>query len=289
MTGWPKVTAAKAAAALCAALLASGCGAATSSGGSSGGGSGSPSPSTSSPGASITVKQLAAKIQAGTRALTSARIGMTSELGGHVELRMTGAEQVKNGAATAMELNDRLGSTATSVRVIGDRLYIKLPAAAAASGKSWLEVSTTSSNPMLRRLASQLASAREQAATNQYGPLVASASAVRTVGPETVGGVPTTHYRLQIDPAKEHNPLLSATEFRVMKRLGLRSVPVDMWLDAQGRPVKVVDRLRVYGHDVVTTITLGGFDQPVHIVAPPAGETATGISGLLSGGIVPSA
>jgi hypothetical protein len=200
---------------------------------------------------------------------------------------MTGAEQLKNGVATAMQIDESgVVGTAVSLRMIGNRLYVKLPHAT--NGKAWLEVSASSSDPILRRLALQLGAARQQAAANAYGPLVASASSMRTVGPATVNGVQTIHYRLQIDPAKEHNPLLSAAELRDLARLGVHSLPLDIWLDAQGRPIKIVDRLHVYGNDVLTTLTMDGLNDPVHIVPPPAGETTTGVGGLLSS-LTPSA
>jgi hypothetical protein len=133
-----------------------------------------------------------------------------------------------------------------------------------------------------------LNSARQQSATSSYGALASSASAIRTVGPETVNGVPTVHYRLRINPAKEHSPLLSAAALRAMTQAGVHSIPADIWLDAQGRTVKITDELRIYGNDILTTITMGDFNQPVHVVAPPKSETSTGLSGLISG-LVPTA
>lgn len=44
---------------------------------------------------------------------------------------------------------------------------------------------------------------------------------------------------------------------------------------AGGRTVKLTEALAVGGHQSSTEVTLSGFDKPVTITAPPAGQVAT--------------
>jgi hypothetical protein len=46
-------------------------------------------------------------------------------------------------------------------------------------------------------------------------------------------------------------------------------------VDGKGRPVKVTENLTVQGQTVDTTVTIGDFDAPVTITAPPADQVAT--------------
>jgi hypothetical protein len=74
---------------------------------------------------------------------------------------------------------------------------------------------------------------------------------VETVGPETVRGVPTTHYRGTIDIA---------------------SVPVDVWVDGDGRARKISATVDRAGIKVATEIEYYDFGVELDVDAPPADE-----------------
>jgi hypothetical protein len=151
--------------------------------------------------------------------------------------------------------------------------YVQLPAPLSTPQKPWVLVSTDSSNPAVRQLATTLAQTQQSAALDQYTAFTQAASDLQVVGPEQVDGADATHYRLGVDVTKlpENAPgretLLSA---------GLTSLPVDLWVDGHGRPVKVTEDLTVQGQEVDTVVTIGNFDVPVSITAPPADQVATG-------------
>ena len=134
-------------------------------------------------------------------------------------------------------------------------------------------MSTTSSNPVVAQLATTLEQTQQSASLDQYTAFTQAASGLQVVGPEQVAGADATHYKLTVDvtPLPDTLPgreaLLSA---------GLMSLPVDLWVDDQGRPVKVTENLSVQGQTVDTEVTIGNFDAPVTVTAPPADQVATG-------------
>ena len=59
-----------------------------------------------------------------------------------------------------------------------------------------------------------------------------------------------------------------------MTAAGVTALPMDLWVDRQGRLRKVAENLTVKGQRVATTIGIGQFDAPVTITPPPADQVA---------------
>jgi hypothetical protein len=74
---------------------------------------------------------------------------------------------------------------------------------------------------------------------------------VETIGPETLRGVPTTHYRGTIDTA---------------------DMPVDVWVDGDGQTRKVAATLDQAGIKVDTEVEYYDFGVELDLSAPPADE-----------------
>ena len=93
---------------------------------------------------------------------------------------------------------------------------------------------------------------------------------VRVVGPETVDGVPTIHFRGGVDLAglAVAAPDLQGATDRLRAELSLAAVPVDVWVDASGRLRRVTETL-VPGETFTTTTLSAPGPQPA-VVAPPA-------------------
>jgi hypothetical protein len=128
--------------------------------------------------------------------------------------------------------------------------------------------------------------------------LKASGGSVQVVGPDSVRGVPTTHYHGTVDLKKaaaaltQHvgNSSLRENFEKEIAKVGLTTMPVDVWIDAH----RLVRRIEL-AIDVPAgaqrasmnmTIELFGFGATPTVTVPQAGETfdatTTALGGLKS-------
>lgn len=70
-------------------------------------------------------------------------------------------------------------------------------------------------------------------------------------------------------------PTTSALSKQALAASGLKTIPVQLWVDDQGRPVKLTERLHVQGQTLHTVSTISRYNQPVTITAPPANQVST--------------
>ena len=222
----------------------------------------------------LTSAELAVNLKS-TSNVTSARITMSSKLGSQTVLTAQGVEKAAGGKLTAMSLNEQIGSLNMTMLLTGGALYVKLPSSVNKSGKPWEEATAGSTNPVLRQLASTLSSLEQSASLDQYGSMAQAASSLKTIGTEQVNGAVTTHYSLMVDVAKVHGAGLTKVAKAVLARARITKIPVDVWVDSHNRPVKMSEKFTVQGQIVSTEATVGQFNQPVTITAPPASQVST--------------
>jgi hypothetical protein len=181
-------------------------------------------------------------------------------------------------------------------RLIDKVLYLKLPAASPATGgKSWVKIDTSSlgtGNSGLNSL--------DQNPADILGTLRSVSNSVSKVGTEDVRGVPTTHYRADIDLAKAATASgagagLSATTINEYKQaLGSSSLPEDVYLDKDGLPRRLSLSIKPQAGSTASSaavgaiaITIDFFDygkaETGSIVAPPASEVGSFPTGALPG------
>lgn len=251
---------------LAAVALAAGLAACSSSGNTNGQGSaGGATPSTA--------PQLGAKLASGYRSISSAHIAINFGIAG-VTLTGSGDEKLSHGKLTAMQLTEKL-PTGGSIELIhvANKTYMKLPPAQNHSGKPYVLVTPQSSNPIARQLAGSLNTAVSAASIKTYDTFVRAAKSIKVIGHETVAGVGTTHYTVVVDVSKL--PSTSAFNKQALAASGIKTIPVDLWIDNQGRPVKVAEKLNVQGKSLNVTGTITKYNQPVTITAPPASQVST--------------
>jgi hypothetical protein len=158
--------------------------------------------------------------------------------------------------------------------MVGTTLYEKLPPAAATSkitgGKPWIKIDTTK---IPRGAGDGTNEAPDASAQLAY---LGHAQRVTKVGTETVDGAATTHYRVAVPPQT----------FATSGMTAGKSVPVDVWIDAQHRvrQEKLSVVLTADGSSASTsgsapktlgmtmTLHLSDFGTPVRVTAPPAGQ-----------------
>jgi hypothetical protein len=95
------------------------------------------------------------------------------------------------------------------------------------------------------------------------------------VGPETIDGVPTTHYRGTVDlgAVAATTPALAPVVGRFRTELATSLLPVEVWVDDAGRLRRVVEVLRpadLPGGGATATTTLADPGPRPAAVAPPA-------------------
>jgi hypothetical protein len=100
--------------------------------------------------------------------------------------------------------------------------------------------------------------------------LLAIRDEVVVVGPETIADVPTVHLRGTVDLAglRAIAPDLGPVVDRARTELALTALPVDVWLDTEGKVRQVTETL-VPGQ-AATTTTLTDLLPQATVVAPPA-------------------
>jgi hypothetical protein len=116
------------------------------------------------------------------------------------------------------------------------------------------------------------------------------AADVREVGHDVVRGVDTTHYATNVDlqkaiasaPANDRNDVR-----RALGMLGSTTIPVDVWVDAQGRARRMTvhadtSAFGTSGSAFTMTVELYDFGAAVDVQPPPADDTID-LTGLYGG------
>jgi hypothetical protein len=188
------------------------------------------------------------------------------------------------------------------VRSTGQDYFVHLPAqlAAAAGTKPWIQVDQATLQELV---GSQLGVPGAGAALDFSGLLawIRDVSGhIATMGRQTINGTTTTRYQAQVDVARAASNMGADpnTASAVAQTLG-RTLPVDVWIDAQGRLRQMkatidLDTLRPppgvtlpadLRGSANLTIDLWNFGASVHPVPPPANQVsdASSVIGALAG------
>lgn len=170
------------------------------------------------------------------------------------------------------------------VRQIGDVVYTKVPEAFAAQtgGKTWIKIDGATAQQS--GLSDLVGGGNDPAQSLEY--LRGVTGDVEEVGTETVRGEQTTRYRATVDLRKAAGAVpedrRKAFEASI-QQLGTADVPVEVWVDEDGRTRRVVTSIPVSagstspapsaaGDDVKVTVEFFEFGVDVDVQAPPAAE-----------------
>jgi hypothetical protein len=175
------------------------------------------------------------------------------------------------------------GAGSTKMIMTGNALYMYQPAQAAANGgKPWTRTSLSGAGGMSM---GQVFQQQDPTAAVKY---LIAANNLTKVGPETVNGVATTHYRGTVDFATlANNPTLikmyGKQAVRQLTQLGisqgLDKEAIDIWLQADNLPAKEVVSfdMQIVG-PVTNTMYLTNWGEPVDLTPPAANQVAVGQS-----------
>jgi hypothetical protein len=222
----------------------------------------------------LTSAELAVKLEVGSRSVSSAHITLSSTVGDQRVLVAHGDETLAAGKLTAMNLNEQVGALNMTLLLVDGGVYVKLPSNLNTSGKPWEKATTGSRNPVLRQLASSIASVEQSASLTQYESLTQAATSLKTIGAEQVNGTAATHYSLIVDVTKIRGAGVTEAGKAALAQAGITKIPEDLWVDEKGHPVKVWERFTIRGQVVSTVFTISQLNQPVTISAPPASQVS---------------
>jgi LppX_LprAFG lipoprotein len=261
--------------ALPSAIVLAACSGSTSGKGSTGSSS---APGGASTGAAASGKPtdavgLGGLMQSAIAGVTSAHIALDINAAGQ-KVTGQGDEKLAAGKLVAMDITEQLpgGSGALRLIIVGGKTYAKLPPSLNKGTKPYVLVSASSSNPTIRSLASSLDSALSSASIGSVGAFITAAKSVKPVGEETITGVKTTHYAVVVDIAKLPAELPGKD---ALTSSGLKTLPLDLFVDEQGRPIRVTEDFTVQGQQVSTNVTVSDYNKPVTVTAPPASQVST--------------
>lgn len=175
----------------------------------------------------------------------------------------------------------------------GADLYIQVPGPAAAQlGKPWLKIDVSG----------MANSGAYNDPAQTLAVLESSSGGLANLGPQVIGGIPTTHYRAQVDPSRAAANAPPAAK-RLLAQLpaltGGSTFPVEVWVDGQGRPRQISYTItlqrppagsppaaaQAFPETTVMTMGLSGYGTPVNVTVPPPDQVRTqSIPGLTSPG-----
>lgn len=224
-------------------------------------------------GVPTTAAALSAQVQSAVAGITSAHISLDINLSAQA-LTGEGDEKLEHGKLVALDISEHLPGGSDTIRIItvGGKTYAKLPPTLNQSGKPYLLVTPASTNAVVKQLAASIDTALSSASLGTVSIFVAAASSIEVKGTALVAGVPTTHYSVTVDIKKLPKTLPGRSELAAGE---LDTIPMELYIDSQGRPVQVTDRFRIQGEDVSSKATVTGYDRPVTITAPPANQVGT--------------
>jgi hypothetical protein len=203
---------------------------------------------------------LAAAINDNSKAKQSAKIAMRMNAAGQA-ITMDG-QMKRDGADTAMQMTMDMASIKMEMILVDKVLYMKLPAEmtgalGASSTKPWFKVSSTGTDPL----------------SKQMGPMLEQLDDSKQAK-ETLDGEQTTHYWITLDMAKmakSSDPNMKQAG-EAAAAAGMKSMDMEMWLNADNLPVKVVTKAPAAGQTVEVVATYTDWGKPVDIKAPPADQ-----------------
>jgi hypothetical protein len=176
----------------------------------------------------------------------------------------------------------------------GATIYLRFPALAAQVGTEWVSADLAALSGMSGVDLSALVGAAGADPTATLAQL-RGVGDVTEVGPEEVRGAATTHYHAVVDlqaaiealPAEARAAMEASVE-QYQALLGTTEIEVDVWLDADGRPARIVEVMPFPAGagqpPLEATLTMELFDwgTPVTITPPPA-DQVTDLSQVVGG------
>jgi hypothetical protein len=202
---------------------------------------------------------------------TSSRIAMTVSTHlpqGDVSIVASGVTSAVTGVGPEGDITVSALGQSIEERIVDGRLFMHL-----GSQAGWYVLSLSD------LVGTSLATSSNPGSASSV--LAAAGNDVHTLGTSTVRGVKVTHYygtiAVKLDP--RFGGVIKAAIQSLIKS-GVKSLPFDAYLDAQGRMRKLTETVdtTVKGQPISVTTNVEQYDYgvPVHVVAPPVSQQKDG-------------
>lgn len=219
---------------------------------------------------------LAAQVSHAATQLTSVQGSLHLTSGSSGQLDETGnySQTMRAGTVTALDSSYvvNVAGTTTNVRVIivNGTIYVNR----GQNGKPWVIATPQSSDPVAAQLAKTMPTILNESSVRYYVVLLGAGHDLHVLGAESVDGVACVHYHVDIDTrsAAKNLPGDQGQQLQQAADAGVDSIPLDLWIDAQGRPVKVSDKVSSEQASATVEVRMGHFNEVVHISAPPSDQ-----------------
>ena len=180
-----------------------------------------------------------------------------------------------------------------TARLITPLLYLQLPASESAQlppGKTWAELNlNTVSEAKLGQIFTQLTDSSQESTQLLSYLQGVSGSSITTVGPATIRGVVATEYTATVDLTKvadQKSPAEQAALKSLEAQLHTSTMPLQVWLDTQGRVRQITVQVRdsatassatgstpsASSGNMTATVDYYDFGTTVNVSAPPSAQ-----------------
>lgn len=183
----------------------------------------------------------------------------------------------------------------TEIRLLGGNMYVDGGAAMAkeTGGKRWISLPV---GDLDKAAAAEPSAAWANKNPAQDSTFLTAADDLKKVGPQTVDGVETTHYRGTVsldeltaqakkDPATAKQREAAVKQYR---DLGVETMTMDVYLDAESRTKRFRTTAKTDQGPLDQVVTFDDYNKPVHVTKPPA-KDLTSLEDMLGelGGLSP--
>lgn len=224
-----------------------------------------------------TVSGLAAQLSHATTQLETVQ-GSLHLSAGPVDETGTFSETVDAGNVNALDAKYTVKAQGNTVNVhviiVDDTLYVDR----GRNGKPWVIATPDSSDPVVAQLAENIQGTLSQSGMNQYVTMVSAGQDLKVVGIDSVDGVRCVHYHVSIDTrsAAKKLPGEQGKQMQQAADAGVDTIPLEMWVDAQGRIPKLTDKVTTEQATATVELRMNHFNEKVSISAPPPDQVDQG-------------
>lgn len=220
------------------------------------------------PGSVVQAASFTPRLQAAMKGAGTMHLSIQVDTAGTPGVSGEGDVSIVDGVEEHLTL--KAGSMPMEIIFKGQAIYLR--SSALPVGNKWIVAREGGTDALSKQMAPLFAQIKQMRPDEQVSNYAVADQKV--VGQETVDGVATTHFTSSPSAAaitKSLSPSLAGS----LSAGDLTDITVDLWVDAQNRPHKVVSSMKLKGQKVATTLLMSRFGEPVSITAPPASQTTT--------------
>lgn len=221
-----------------------------------------------------------------TASARSAHLSITEDIAaGGRTIRATGGGVVAFGSGDS-DVTVNAGRQTIEERTLNGVLYAKIPSGerdVVPGKKQWIRLDLTKAARHGGSTGSLVPGTPQLQDPNQSLRYLKGLSGkqIDKVGTENVHGVRTTHYKVRVDVGRLAGGS-KARAAQLRKQFGSGTVPLDIWLDQDGRlrqmrmdtPIKDPDQSSGHAGKLNMTLGLSHFGTHVKVTAPPSAQVA---------------